>query len=199
MKERSLDGKFIETHGLSRTPEYDSWKNMVNRCHNPLDKNYKNYGKRGIRVCDEWFSLLKFIEDMGKRPNKEYTLDRIDVNGNYERSNCRWATHKQQMRNVRYNMIVEWKGKRRLLIELIEESGLPYQTVWSRYKMQEWSLERSLTEPLQDERIEYQGNKYNIKSLAELHGLNRTTLDARLNTYGWTLERALNTPVGGKH
>ncbi len=89
------------THGQCRTKEYDAWCGMKRRCYKEIDKNYKNYGGRGITVCERWrHSFEAFLEDMGPRPAK-HSIERVDVNGNYEPSNCRWATHKEQMHNTR--------------------------------------------------------------------------------------------------
>jgi len=75
---------------------------MRDRCSNPLSKDYSRYGARGIRVCDRWLdSFQNFVEDMGEKPSSEYSVDRIDNDGNYEPSNCRWATAKQQAANRR--------------------------------------------------------------------------------------------------
>jgi hypothetical protein len=91
-------------HGLLNSPEYESWCAMKQRCLNPKTKFYKNYGGRGIKICDRWVdSFSNFIEDMGPRPFVNYSLDRIDVNGNYELKNCRWASPKQQVQNRRKN------------------------------------------------------------------------------------------------
>jgi hypothetical protein len=97
--------KILLKHGRNKRgkkmPEYISWQAMKRRCYNEKNDNYRYYGGRGIKVCDNWInSFTNFFEDMGERP-KGYTLDRIDPYGNYEPSNCRWATYKQQSNNQR--------------------------------------------------------------------------------------------------
>lgn len=85
--------------------EYGIWSNIKHRCLNPNYRDYKNYGGRGIAVCDRWRdSFDNFMDDMGPRPSLKHSIDRIDNNGNYEPSNCRWATYSQQNRNQRLNM-----------------------------------------------------------------------------------------------
>ena len=122
------------THGLSRDHrrEYRSWKDMRARCNNPSDSDYADYGGRGIAVCDRWADFAAFYEDMGDRP-EGMTLDRIDVNGNYEPQNCRWASSKTQANNKRTNHIIEIDGESRTLQAWCDQHGVEPSKV--RYRL----------------------------------------------------------------
>jgi hypothetical protein len=94
--------KLNRSHGLGKPPEYNSWRAMKARCYNASNNRYKHYGTRGIIVCDRWLnSFENFLTDMGPKPGPAYTIDRIEVDGNYERTNCKWATKREQRLNVR--------------------------------------------------------------------------------------------------
>lgn len=113
-----------EQHGESKnkTKEYSCWTSMLQRCFNPNNIGYKNYGGRGITVCERWRnSFRSFLEDMGRKPCKNLTLDRIDVNGNYEPYNCRWASRKIQTRNRRVTVLDEDSVRQ---IRELRQSGL---------------------------------------------------------------------------
>lgn len=128
-------------HGLSGTRFYEIWKGIKKRCQNPNDSDYHLYGERGITVCDRWLAFINFKEDMYeeyqtfKETNSEPpTIERIDSNGNYEPSNCRWATVKDQQRNKRSNIGVEIGDKSySTLMEVSEEYGVNYYTLIRRY------------------------------------------------------------------
>lgn len=131
-------------HGSAYTEEYAVWMDMRNRCSQKSNRQYKDYGGRGISICERWERFENFISDMGKRPNG-YTLDRIDNNAGYSPENCRWATRKQQQRNRRNNRIITHNGVSHCLVEWSEITGIPYQTLITRLD-RGWDVDRALTE-----------------------------------------------------
>lgn len=127
--------KRAKTHGKSNSSEYRIYHGMIDRCYKPSQKHYKRYGGRGIIVCDRWLeSFDNFYADMGDRPYKT-SLDRIDNDGNYEPSNCRWATHSQQQKNKSINFrnrVFTYNGKTQILMKWAEEYNIIYSTLLSR-------------------------------------------------------------------
>lgn len=85
--------------GGKELPEHYIWRTMISRCTNPNDAAYKYYGAKGVKVCKRWMDYAKFLEDMGKRPSPDHSIDRRDVRGDYKPSNCRWATRSEQQKN----------------------------------------------------------------------------------------------------
>ena len=128
--------------------EYHAWLSMRRRCFNRNDRAYALYGGRGITICKFWNRFENFLLEMGRKPDPSYSLDRINGDGNYELSNCRWATAKEQGRNKRRAVRVMHKGRRVLLSDLAEKYGVRLNTVHGRLR-RGWSLEKALTAPVQ--------------------------------------------------
>jgi hypothetical protein len=136
-------------HGGSKDPEFNVWKGMIRRCYVEKDQGYKNYGARGISVCDRWRrSYPLFLEDMGRRPEGVMSIDRIDTNGNYEPENCRWATNRQQSRNRRDNREITYNGKTQILSDWATELEIHVATLHRRLE-KGWSVEDALGKPIQ--------------------------------------------------
>jgi hypothetical protein len=99
-------------HGMTKSPEYQAWRNMIARCCDPGCPNFKRYGGRGISVCKRWlFSFSDFFKDVGPRPSPKHSLDRIDNAGNYERGNVQWARRREQQQNLRTNVKLTHNGE----------------------------------------------------------------------------------------
>lgn len=125
---------------------------MLGRCNNPMDHKYPRYGGRGIKVCDEWSgSYERFFQDMGPRPSCRYSLDRIDVNGNYEPGNCRWATMKVQSLNKEHTVKMTLGKETKLLMEWAEITGLSPNVLYSR-RGDGWSDREAILTPLNGKR-----------------------------------------------
>lgn len=121
--------------GLSHTTEFTIWSGMLKRCTIKSRRDYANYGARGITVCERWsgeHGFVNFLSDMGLRPSSEFSIDRIDNDGNYSPDNCRWATAHQQHRNKRNNRIIRAFGQEKPLVEWSEEYGIEAETIAAR-------------------------------------------------------------------
>lgn len=135
-------------HGMSKTRLYKIWQGMYTRCYRENNKYYCNYGGRGITVCDEWRNNFIDFRDWALKNgySDELTIDRIDVNGNYEPENCRWATRIEQMNNTRANKKVDYKGERRTISEFARMHNMEPSVVRSRIA-RGWKMEDALSFP----------------------------------------------------
>ena len=134
-------------HGAKGTPEYSTWCKIKERCRNKNCRSYKHYGGRGISVCESWVGengFINFLNDMGKRPSSIHSIDRIDVNGDYCKGNCKWATCKQQQNNRRNNKIVEYNGVKGTLSQIANIFNVNYELLRLRIRWG-WSIEESIT------------------------------------------------------
>jgi hypothetical protein len=140
------------SHGLSnKIPEYKVWKSMRTRCNNPNEKAFKNYGGRGITVCERWNKFQNFIDDMGRRPTQKHTIDRIDNNLGYSPDNCRWVTKDVQANNTRTVLSAKrytFNEKTMRISEWSTELGIPRLTLHARINKYGWSVEKAFTTPL---------------------------------------------------
>lgn len=119
-------------HGLTETREYAIWSKMKHRCYNPNSTGFEYWGGRGIKVCDEWIDSFEcFLRDMGKCPPK-MSIERKDNDGNYEPSNCCWATRTQQTNNQRRNIHITHNGKTQTVAQWAKELGIKYHTLYAR-------------------------------------------------------------------
>lgn len=153
------DTKSNRTHGRSKTVEYRAYLKMRSRCENPDDSVFEYYGARGIKVCDRWREGFEaFFEDMGLRPTDKRSLDRIEVNGDYEPGNCRWATPTEQGRNKRTTILFEIDGITKPLTAWAEVFGIDYDLVDDR-RRKGWDTLKALTSPRieQDEKPVHHG------------------------------------------
>lgn len=132
-------------HGGIHKIEYGNWRGMLDRCYNKNKTGYQDYGGRGIAVCDRWrHSFQNFFADMGERPSKRHSIDRFpDKNGNYEPSNCRWATPKEQQNNTRRNRVLECDGVSHTISQWMQISGVKIDTISGRIK-RGWSIKDSI-------------------------------------------------------
>lgn len=138
--------------GMSKTREYAIFIGMWQRCTNPKDPSYGNYGGRGITVAPEWREFQNFFRDMGIRPSTKHSLDRIDNSKGYSKENCRWATQREQMNNTRDNTVYEYLGRSQTLAEWSRETGIQRGTIHARIEIMGWTLDRAFTTPVREVR-----------------------------------------------
>lgn len=136
-------------HHMSNTKIYHVWQSMKHRCYLKSDTNYYKYGARGITVCDEWWNSFEAFYNWAIENGYEegLSIDRIDNNGNYEPSNCRWVTRRVQANNTRRNKLITYAGKTQSLPNWCRELNLNYKTVRTRIGAYKWSVEKALSTP----------------------------------------------------
>jgi hypothetical protein len=134
------------TRKSGRSKEYIAWDHMKQRCINPKDRQFPNYGGRGITVCERWSnSFSDFLEDMGPAPGSEYSIERIDNNKGYSPENCKWALKKEQCNNTRKNVKLTFGGKTLTVAQWADTLLIPRSSLYGRLE-RGWSPEKALTE-----------------------------------------------------
>lgn len=182
------------THGMTESAEYKIWTNMKTRCCNPNAKSFSRYGGRGIKMCSKWMhSFEEFLNDVGVRPSKDHSIDRIDVNGDYEPGNCRWATCIEQANNKTNNLIIDIDGTKKSATEWSMNSEVSSTAIRQRFYAGLRGQE--LITPRQRQVISYKGVTDTIKGWSDRIGIKYSTLNARINTYNWSVEQALTKGV----
>lgn len=171
---------------------YSIYNGIKNRCFNKNEPRYKDYGGRGITMCDEWREDFDSFADwaLANGYTEELTIERVDVNGNYCPENCTWITRAAQRENRRDTVWVVYKGERIQLYKLCERLGLCYDTMNDRIVKRKWDVERAISAPSEREN--------SLSQKARDHGLNPATVHDRIYKFGWSEERALNTPTIGR-
>jgi hypothetical protein len=143
------NARIIHGYYLTSPEEFHIWSGMIKRCTDPKNKRFANYGGRGIKVCPRWMIFDNFLADVGKRPSKKHSLDRYpDNNGDYEPGNFRWATSKEQTRNYSRNVMIEYLGQKKCLMDWCEELGIKYEAISQRIRTLKWDPIRALETPI---------------------------------------------------
>lgn len=140
------------THGHCRNYQgskiYKRWCGILTRCFNINEKSYKDYGGRGIIICERWLKFENFLEDMGEPPTSKHQIDRIDNNLGYYKENCRWILPKENGRNKRNNHLITFKNKTQCLSQWSDDYNIKYQTLYRRICRDKWPIEKALTTPI---------------------------------------------------
>jgi len=186
-------GCIHKKHGQSHSVIYSAWANMKRRCNDPSNKSYANYGGRGISYDPYWEEFNNFYEDMKETFEEHLSLDRIDVNGNYSKSNCRWTDKETQSNNTTTNRFITYKGETLTVAKMARKYGITEELFKTRFNSG-WSVESAIETPLRFERITYKGVEKEVREYAKEYGMTYHQLKKRLMR-GWDIERALNQPL----
>lgn len=195
-----------EKSGRRKRPEmYLIWLGIKSRCNNANHPKYKDYGLRGIKICERWNESYKaFVSDIGERPSAKHSIDRINNDGNYEPGNCRWALPVQQSNNTRTNRFIEYDGKVQTVSQWARELGIWKTTLKARLdagtSIQEAltpqkramdSVKAAANNRKSNRVIEHDGRSQTLSQWSAEVGINKDTIKERLNR-GWTTEQALS-------
>ena len=178
-------------HGKSETPEFSTWTDIQTRCYNKNTKAFKDYGGRGITVCSKWLeSFDNFLSDMGNKPSKSHSIDRINNNGNYEPNNCRWATIETQANNKRNNRKLTINGITKNMSEWAKEYNLSSTAILLRIR-RGVSGEGLIAKSKLYGSLTFNGVTDTLRGWESRTGIKQSTIATRINKYNWPIEKAL--------
>lgn len=174
---------------------YSIYNGIKKRCYSKNEPRYKDYGARGIEMCNSWLNPTdgfdNFVEwSLSHGYSEDMSIDRINVDGNYEPTNCRWVSMNEQALNKRDTKWVDYKGEHIQLMVLCDRLGITYDTVHDRIYKRGWSVEDAIEKP--------SAQHNSLMSKCRERGINYSTVRDRINKFGWDEERALSTPSLGR-
>jgi hypothetical protein len=187
-----LDKETVENLVLS----HGTWKHLFYRCYAKKSPDYKNYGGRGIDVCHQWHGesgFFQFIKDIGLRPSKEHSLDRIDVNKGYYPDNVKWATNIEQANNRRNTKRYLLNGENLTISEISRKLNIPYKRLWKANKLYGSPFEHKKLDP-NNGKYFYDGSYRSMSEIAKMVNLKPSTLMRRIKT-GLDFNFAIATPL----
>lgn len=179
-------------HATKNSITYKAWRAMRHRCLVPTSINYKDYGGRGIQICERWSDFTSFLADMGERPSRKHTIERRDGNGHYEPDNCHWATYTEQANNKRTNRIVEWQGRSQTVAQWAKELGLSSGTIQSRLNKGMAADDAFASGSYR--LVEINGQRRKLSEVLAETGISMATYYQRKRN-GWPPEKILTTPA----
>lgn len=187
--------------GSDTIKTYHIWVSMKQRCDNPNQTEYSSYGGRGISYDPRWSVFAEFFSDMGKCP-VGYSIERIDVNGDYTKDNCTWIPLRQQQDNRQGTIYIEYQGERKTLKKWAHDLRIPYRVLKDRLQSQ-WSVKDAFNTPVGEGQehnhnrhwIEYGGENLIMEDWARKLGIASYILGKRLNKLHWSVEKTFTTPV----
>lgn len=189
-------GYIHKKHGMRKSRLYRTWSHIKERCQNKNCKSYKNYGGRGITICDEWKNDFMAFHNwaMANGYKDDLTIDRIDVNGNYEPNNCRWVSMEEQAKNKRNRIL--YNGYK--IEDLQNITGLKYETIYRRIKNnRDYILDKKTfkTKHYKEKLYYFNGESKTLTEWSNILNIKRNTLYYRIEKRKWSIEKAFSTSV----
>lgn len=189
-------------HGLSADVFYHTWWSMMQRCYNTANHNFNRYGGRGIKVCDAWHDVVEFVswaKATSPSERRDYTLDRIDVNGDYCPSNCRWASSKLQANNRRNNTLYTIDGITKTFTQWCDEYCISDDVAWERIHKLNWGPLEAFSTPVSSKSKRYRyvtinGETHTVSEWSRINGIAKELIYTRIKR-GMSIENAISTPV----